>query len=134
LKSKAIAIENYKRTGFGFPKDSGTIAPISLETTESKDNNLLLFEASVPAMPTICVCSSKLKHREKIPDVEHRFMQICVARSISKKEAAVTPEAMKAMDKEWDKLEKQAAWLIDKVREWKEVCQEAKANKTIVHR
>jgi hypothetical protein len=83
-------------------------------------------------MPTICVCSSKLKHREKIPDVEHRFMQICVARSVSKKEAAVTPEAMKAMDKEWDKLEKQAAWLLDKVREWKDVCQEAKANKTIV--
>ena len=84
-------------------------------------------------MPTICVCSSKLKHRTKIPDVEHRFMQICVARSASKKEAAMIPEATKAMDKEWGRLEKQAAWLIDKVRQWKDVSQEAKANKKTVH-
>jgi hypothetical protein len=43
------------------------------------------------------------------------------------------PEAMAALDKEWNKLEKQVAWELDKVREWKSVSSGAKANNTTVH-
>ena len=68
----------------------------------------------------------KQAHRDKIPDVDTAF-RLCVARPVSKKEAEVTPEAMAAMDKEWDKLEKQNAWLLDEVREWRDVSAEAKA-------
>jgi hypothetical protein len=59
--------------------------------------------------------------------------QICVARTVTKKEASTIPEAMAALDKEWNKLEKQVAWELDKVREWKSVSNEAKANNTTVH-
>jgi hypothetical protein len=40
---------------------------------------------------------------------------------------------MAAMDKEWKKLEDQTAWLLDKVREWKDVSAEAKSQNRTVH-
>jgi RNA:NAD 2'-phosphotransferase (TPT1/KptA family) len=128
---KDEAIANFKRTGYGWPKESkGTIAPIINDMTESNDD---IVDYPVPAMPTICNVKSSTKHREKIPDVEARFMSICVARSVSKKEADATPEAAKAMNKEWEKLETQKAWLVETVREWRDVAAEAKAKNEVVH-
>ena len=66
-------------------------------------------------------------------DVENYMAFLCVARSVSKKEAATNPDAAKAMDKEWDKLEKQTAWVLDKVREWSEVSKEANSKNVRVH-
>jgi hypothetical protein len=37
------------------------------------------------------------------------------------------------MNKEWEKLEKQEAWIIASVREWVDVCAEAKRNNVVVH-
>jgi hypothetical protein len=60
-------------------------------------------------MPTIKVEKTKLQHHPKIPDFEQRFMTICVASTVRKKEAAVMPKAFAAMEKERDQLEKQYA-------------------------
>ena len=86
-------------------------------------------------MPTFAIWKEKLEllHRPLIADVEERCVQICVARSVSKKEAEHTPEAMKAMNKEWEKLEKQNAWVLSQVREWSDVRWEAKNKNETVH-
>ena len=115
LKGRKVAIESYKRTGFGRPKEEqqGTAVPQPSGSTAKALHPPMAL--SVPAMPTITVM--KQQHRTKIPDVEERIRNICVARSVNKKEADTNPKALAAMDKEWAKLEKQCAWLFDEVRE-----------------
>jgi hypothetical protein len=102
-----MCIENFKRTGYGRPdKVTGTSpdnpGPTVAATTRSTP--------SVPAMPTILTCRKTVQqHRTIIPDSHMDIYQTCVARTFTTKEASVTPEAMKALDKEWTKLEKQVA-------------------------
>ena len=79
--------------------------------------------APLPAMPVIAALKQN-KHREKVPDIDTAF-RICVARPVGKREAETVPEALAAINKEWDKLDKQNAWLLDKVREWRDVQREA---------
>jgi hypothetical protein len=90
---------------------------------------------NVPEMLTLAIRKEKLKllNRPLIADVEERCMQICVARSVSKREAEHTPEATKAMNKEWEKLEKQNAWVLSQVREWSDVRRQAKAKNETAH-
>ena len=130
-KQRQVCIQNYERTGFGWPaKEQGT-APDTSGPTVAATTSLL--QPSVPAMPTILMCRKAQEHRPQIPDINMDIYQICVARTVTKKEASVTPAALAALDKEWTKLEKQNAWLLDKVREWKSVSAEAKANNKTVH-
>ena len=107
-KLRQESIELYKKTGSGWPeKKQGTASDNSGPTVAATTS---LQRLSVPAMPTISSCRKVETHRPKIPDVNMDIYQICVARTVTKKEAAVTPEAMAALDKEWNKLEKQTAW------------------------
>jgi len=131
LKGRKVAIENYKRTGYGWPKEEPQGTAVPQPTGSTAKAILSPIASSVPAMPTISVI--KQQHRTKIPDVEGRIHNICVARTVSKKEANANAKALAAMEKEWAKLEKQCAWLIEQVREWSDVCREAKANNKTVH-
>jgi len=106
----------YKRTGFGWPKEQdGTLAQMHLCVAMSKDEAKLVGIA--PTMPVISSIVEKQSHKSIIPDYDNYMAFLCVARTVTKKEAAVNPEAAKAMDKEWEKLEKQVALVIDEVCE-----------------
>ena len=58
-----------------------------------------------------------------IEDMKRAFL--FVARTVSRKEVAETPEANKACQKEWDRLEEIKCWNIKGVREWRPVKREA---------
>ena len=130
-KQRKEAHENFLKTGFGWsPKDSGTMSPMPKGSTPSESSSP--FQSRVPTMPTLNIMVNE-KHRTLIPDVDMSIWNPCVARTVTKKEAAVTPAAQAAMDKEWNKLEKQVAWDKTQVREWRDVCAEAKAKHKMVH-
>lgn len=132
-KEKDENIRLYKERGWAWknPDEQGTIVPIPSGTTDD-DISLTAIIHSVPSMPTVTACRKTLQHREKISSVDFP-LNLCVARTVTKKEAAVTPEAQAAMNKEWDKLEKQKAWVVEDVREWVQVSAEAKAKGQVVH-
>jgi len=131
-KERKLTHENYLQTGFGWqPKESaGVVTPKPLGSTV--DELVDQLHSQVPAMPIIAPCRSHKVHREKIPDIE-TIHRLCVARPVNAKEAATIPEAMAAMNKEWDKLSQQSAWLIDQVQEWKDVSRMARANNETIH-
>ena len=58
-------------------------------------------------------------------DLVHKFIPMPQAMKI--------PAAKAAVDKEWEKLEKIAAWNLTKVRSKKEVIDEARTNGATVH-
>jgi len=99
-------------------KDPLGKAPKGISSSSSK-------LSAAPVMPKMRPEKINANHRQKIPDYDS-ICRMCVARPVSKKEADVTPAAKKAMDAEWAKLEKQNAWELDKVREWRDVVAEAK--------
>jgi len=131
-KGQKEAIANYERTGFGWPKEpKGTVAQMHLCTATLKGETKVI--EVVPAMPVLSPLGMKQTHRTIIPDIDNHMAFMCVASSITKKEAATNPDAAKAMDKEWDKLEKQVAWELENVREWSDVVKEANAKGVKVH-
>jgi hypothetical protein len=77
-----------------------------------------------PSMP-VFVGDDKTKHRFKIPVTEPVFNAL-VVRSVGRKEMLNTPDAMKAMDVEWNKLVRQIVWEMDSVMEYDEVVARAK--------
>ena len=97
-KQRQQCIEDYKRTGYGWPKkEEGTSPDNSGPTVAATTSRLKL---SVPAMPTVLTCrKTQQQHRTIIPDANMDIYLICVARTVTKKEASVTPEAMAALDK-----------------------------------
>ena len=56
-----------------------------------------------------------------------------VARPVTKAERLVNPKAMALLDKEWNKLESQIVWEVEKVMPWRVIAEEAKASGEIVH-
>ncbi len=133
-KERDQAHESFLKTGYGWQPAEPKGAIASLPSGSTTNDVVSHLHSLVPAMPVIASCKADVfqQHRAKIPDIE-AFHRLCVARPVTKKEAAVTPAALAAMDKEWDKLEKQVAWLLDQVREWRDVCKEADARGEVVH-
>ena len=63
-------------------------------------------------------------------------LNACVARPVGKAEIRREPDAQKALDVEWRRLETLKTWSIEKVREWggkNGVAEEARKNKKKVH-
>jgi len=131
-KAKASAHESFLKTGYGWQPTEPTGVTAPTPSGATVDGIISALHSSVPAMPIIAPCRESKGHRTKVPDIE-TIHNICVARPISLKEAATIPAAKAALDKEWDKLEKQQAWLINEVREQKDVETEAKAKNEVVH-
>ena len=68
----------------------------------------------VPAMP--CV-SPSLTHRLKLP-MDMPTVHALIARPVGKAEIRKGPEAQKALDKAWSRLEAIKCWLYETGREW----------------
>ena len=60
-------------------------------------------------------------------------MKAMPARTVNKKEIAVTEKAQIANDAEWSRLENITTWEVDKVREWSEVAREARETQQGAH-
>ena len=56
-----------------------------------------------------------------------------VARPVTKAEGLVNPKAMASLDKEWNKLENQIVWEVEKVMPWRKIAEEARASGEVVH-
>ena len=87
---------------------------------------------TLPVMPTISPSKYVVVHRDHIPKTD-TIQRICVARPVSQKEVEQNADAQASMDAEWDKLEKQVAWLIEQVEEWYSVSASAKASNDTIH-
>ncbi|WP_288993063.1 polyprotein of Ty1/Copia retrotransposon, partial [uncultured Marinobacter sp.] len=100
------------------------------------------YLSTIPALPTTFDVHT-WAHRDKIPvhtkgdKVTNRENIIpfpaMVARPVGAPEIAREPLAQKARDAEWRRLREQDVWDEENVREWDEVCAEAKANGTECH-
>ena len=73
----------------------------------------------VPAMPLLPHTAAAQPHRERLSATFSPYDLGCcmVARQLPKREVAATPQAIEALDKEWDKLIKQCCWSWSSVRE-----------------
>jgi hypothetical protein len=86
-----------------------------------------------PSMPVI-QGGRNGAHREKnpvrapFPSEEEDWMNLyaMVARPVGKKEIQNDPDAQKSLDVEWEKLMVKRAWIVEGVREWSDVCEEAR--------
>ena len=56
-----------------------------------------------------------------------------VARPVTKAERLVNAKAMASLDKEWNKLENQRVWIVEKGRSWREVAEEARTKGEVAH-
>ena len=56
-----------------------------------------------------------------------------VARPVTKAERAVNPKARASLDKEWKKLEDQEVWIVEKMKPWAQVQEEARGSGTTMH-
>ena len=87
------------------------------------------YEAAVPmpAMPLLPHTVEAQPHRERLPATVVPYDVGCcmVARQLPKNEVRITPAAIEALDKEWDKLIKQNCWHWSSVREDDDVTREA---------
>eukprot|EP00439_Symbiodinium_sp_Y106_P072093 s2166_g13.t1 len=98
-----------------------------------EENEVQYQEAlkEVPAMPVLYHISEE--HRDRIKTLyDNKLHQVVdemyavVAKVLSPKEIASSPEAQAAMDKEWKKLVDKGCWVEKKVREFEAVASEAK--------
>ena len=97
----------------------------------------------VPAMPKAPESQTdehRLSLRElikqKIKELEFQnaiTLFAAVARLVSKQEVAANPKAKAAMDKEWQNLQAKGVWDEKRVRECRDIVNEAKRNKQTVH-
>ena len=56
-----------------------------------------------------------------------------VERPVTKAERLVNAKAMASLDKEWNKLEDQRVWIVEKGRSWREVAEEARKKGEVAH-
>ena len=105
-----------------------------------EENEVQYMEAlkEVPAMPVLHNVSEE--HRDRIKTLyDNKLHQVAdemyaaVAKVLSPKEIASSPEAQAAMDKEWKKLVDKGCWVEKKVREFESVASEAKKSEQKVH-
>ena len=86
-------------------------------------------DVAVPSMP---VGYYELPHRERLGNSSLPFSAL-VARPVNRKERLANPKAQASVQVEWDKLRRIGCWDESRVREWRDVAREAKANKTKAH-
>ena len=105
-----------------------------------EENEVQYLEALkvIPAMPVLYHVSEA--HRDRITTLYNNKlnqvvdeMYAVVAKVLSPKEIAASPEAQAAMDKEWKKLVDKGCWVEKKVREFEAVASEAKKSEQKVH-
>ena len=86
-------------------------------------------EIGLPAMCAVVPQQNDLQESDH-PELE---LYAVVARPVTKAERLVNPKAMASLDKEWNKLENQIVWEIEKVMPWRVIAEEARASGEVVH-
>ena len=98
---------------------------------------------SVPAMPKMAEPATETHRptlrelvKEKIREIEFKVaieLFASVARLVSKEEIARNPKAKAALDKEWDNLKNKGVWDEKRVRECRDIVNEARRSNKTVH-
>jgi hypothetical protein len=88
----------------------------------------VMDENEIPRMPTV-TCDNT--HRRKLGTSWH--IPACVARPVSKKEAAGNQACADARTKEWTRLIGDNVWNFDDIREWRNVAADARKKGKTVH-
>ena len=117
------------------PGSSAGTALGSLSTAEDVPgkSNSRPHDTLTPVMPCCAFTGSMWKHRKKWA-VQSPFSGLAlVARPVKAKEIASDSAAKAAMDAEWSSLRAMKTWEEDKVREWSDVCEEARRTGTRNH-
>ncbi len=106
---------------------AGCAVDVKTIPRRSKRTRPKWLRSPVPAMPTV---QYRPKHRPRnVPPL----FNAAVARPVTRKEIAATPEAARAMKIEWDRLRKKKVWDERVIREWADVARDARKNGTEVH-
>ena len=119
-----VAREKY-RVDFDRRLADGLVRGINVSSEDIASLVSALATVANPDIPSMPTCPATLQHRQEITDAIQYF-DACVARSVHKKEWQSNKSAQAALDKEWNKVLKCTAWDQSKVREWKDVANEAK--------
>jgi hypothetical protein len=90
-------------------------------------------DCEFPSMPLETKAMLVQPRRPKAADFPWYPFSALVARSVGMKEIATNKKALDAVLKEWDKLRKAGCWDESLVREWDDVCREAKAKGKKAH-
>ena len=100
--------------------------------SEASGNESLEGEPSEVGLPAICAVVPQL---DDVRESDHPELELyaMVARPVTKAERLVNPKAMASLDKEWNKLENQIIWEVEKVMPWRVIAEEARASGEIVH-
>jgi len=85
-----------------------------------------------PKLPRRSKKTTTDEHRTKIPEYSVPF-NACVARPVTGDEKRTHPKALAALAKEWKRLRDINTWDESKVREWRDVANEAKATGIEAH-
>ena len=86
-----------------------------------------------PAAPATCsMINTPLSEMDE-HDERDLVVFAMVARPVTKAERLVNAKAMASLDKEWNKLENQRVWIVEKGRSWREVAEEARAKGEVAH-
>ena len=98
---------------------------------------------SVPAMPKMAAPATEMHRpalreliKEKIRETEFKVaieLFASVARLVSKEEIARNPKAKAALDKEWENLKNKGVWDEKRVRECRDIVNEARRSNKTVH-
>ena len=157
LSADDLQVSDSKANCIGTPKQRGLDTREGAEPQLATDNFVQVatwaerHELSVSAMEEaiaearetpayavpISLEEAVTKHREKdIDPYQHSLFSmgfVGVVKAMKLSECRHIPEAMKALQNEWDKLVAKGTWDVDSVREMSEVKQEARRLGTIVH-
>ena len=102
--------------------------PFPLSRDVISPRNVHMFIDGFPAMPTR---KGTQKHRDQMKTII--FFNLAVARPVGRKEYWSNPKAQTSLDAEWDHHISQGIWLMDKVREWRDVANEAVRKDETIH-
>ena len=125
------AVDHLEWKGMNKQQRANVIEEHARKLREEKEVQYLEALKKAPAMPVLNTTGEE--HRERMKALcDKKLHQIVdemyalVAKVLSPKEIAASPEAQAAMDKEWKKLVDKGCWVEKKVREFESVATEAK--------
>ena len=132
------AVDHLEWKGMNKQQRANAIEEHAGKLREKNEVQYLEALKAAPAMPVRNIIGEE--HRERMKTLYNKKlhqivdeMYALVAKVLSPKEIAASPEAQAAMDKEWKKLVDKGCWVEKKVREFESVASEAKKSNQKVH-
>eukprot|EP00439_Symbiodinium_sp_Y106_P079167 s520_g17.t2 len=137
-RSRPDAVDHLEWKGMTKQQRANSIEEHARKLREKNEVQYMEALNAAPAMPVLNSISEE--HRERMKTLYNKKlhqivdeMYALVAKVLSPKEFAASPEAQAAMDKEWKKLVDKGCWVEKKVREFESIASEAKNSNQKVH-